>query len=339
MYPSTHAGETTREAFPSLVVGEDRRGEEGRDARAHTHTHTHTHTTRTHLSRADAAAGAHVPEAARAVDGAGHAQVAGVVELRGGHLAAVAGERVDAAARAHVPHLGVVIERARDDLIACRVEAQAHDLRRVTLPCATAPNPPPPPSAASGETQETKTHRAVTRAKLPCSAAAHAPRGNGGNSGFAVTPSCARAHQHVYTHTHRVSLTKVVQCLPDARRAGALTEEPTVRPKRQHALGHPAPPPAHSTDTSVTGGTHFAFVCQSVLLHAGRPKEGAHEWCVLIFDVSHTQYTHSTHTVHDAQRTCGKCADRVPGAASPVVRVHTQRLWQPHASSHRSQPS
>jgi len=27
--------------------------------------------------------------------------------------------------------------------------------------------------------------------------------------------------------------------------------------------------------------------------HAGRPKEGAHEWCVLIFDVSHTPDTHT----------------------------------------------
>jgi len=35
---------------------------------------------------------------------------------------------------------------------------------------------------------------------------------------------------------------------------------------------------AHSTDTSVTGGTHFALVCQPGLLHAGRPKEGAHGW-------------------------------------------------------------
>ena len=33
----------------------------------------------------------------------------------------------------------------------------------------------------------------------------------------------------------------------------------------------------------------MAFVCQSGLWHAGRPKEGAHEWCVLIFDVSHRQ--------------------------------------------------
>jgi len=57
--------------------------------------------------------------------------------------------------------------------------------------------------------------------------------------------------------------------------------EPTVRPKRQHALGRPAPPPAHGTDTSITGGTHFAFVCQSGLLHAGRPKQGARKWSVL----------------------------------------------------------
>ena len=75
-------------------------------------------------------------------------------------------------------------------------------------------------------------------------------------------------------------------------------ERPTVRPKRQQALGRPAPPPAHSTVTSVTGGTHFAFVCQSGLLHAGRPKEGAHGCAFL--DVSHTQSEPSLY--HTVQR-------------------------------------
>ena len=42
-----------------------------------------------------------------------------------------------------------------------------------------------------------------------------------------------------------ISDTRVVRCLPDARRAKAATEEPVFRPKRQHALGRPAPPPAH----------------------------------------------------------------------------------------------
>ena len=55
----------------------------------------------------------------------------------------------------------------------------------------------------------------------------------------------------------------------------------------------PAPPPAHSTDTSVLGELSF---CQSGLLHAGRPKEGAHEWCVLIFQpvVSLTSPIHTS---------------------------------------------
>ena len=95
-------------------------------------------------------------------------------------------------------------------------------------------------------------------------------------------------------HTHTVQPTSV-HCLavcisyqgrtvPDrCLKGGGAYGKAVLRPKRQHALGRPAPPPAHSTDMSITGGTHFAFVCQSGLLHAGRPKEGAHKWCVLIF--------------------------------------------------------
>ena len=47
--------------------------------------------------------------------------------------------------------------------------------------------------------------------------------------------------------------------------------------------------PATNRSHTAPGGAHFALVCQSGLLHAGRPKEGAHEWCVLVFDLSHTQ--------------------------------------------------
>ena len=57
----------------------------------------------------------------------------------------------------------------------------------------------------------------------------------------------------------------------------------------QYALGHPAPPPAHSADTSVTAGTHFAIVGPApgfFLFHVGRPKEVRAS--VLFLDVSHT---------------------------------------------------
>ena len=44
------------------------------------------------------------------------------------------------------------------------------------------------------------------------------------------------------------------------------------RPWRTRLSGHPAPPPAHSTDTSNTGGTHFAFVRQPPPTQEGRGK-------------------------------------------------------------------
>ena len=46
-----------------------------------------------------------------------------------------------------------------------------------------------------------------------------------------------RTRRHTHTHTHT--------------------------PRRQYALGRPAPPPGHTADTSVTAGTHFAIVRQT----------------------------------------------------------------------------
>ena len=71
---------------------------------------------------------------ASSVDGSGDAQVRGVVELAGGDLALMAGERVHAAARAHIPHLHRVVKAARDDAVARGVEVQRHDLGSVTCP-------------------------------------------------------------------------------------------------------------------------------------------------------------------------------------------------------------
>ena len=72
--------------------------------------------------------------------------------------------------------------------------------------------------------------------------------------------------------------------MPDGRRR--LRKSRAFRPKRQYALGRPAPPPHMirllRTDTSVTVETHFARVCHPPgrLWHAGRPKEYTHG-CVL----------------------------------------------------------
>lgn len=72
------------------------------------------------------------PYLASAVNGAGDAQVGGIVELAAGDLALVPRQRVDATARAHVPDLHRVVEAARDDAVALRVEVQRDDLGRVS---------------------------------------------------------------------------------------------------------------------------------------------------------------------------------------------------------------
>ena len=76
---------------------------------------------------------------------------------------------------------------------------------------------------------------------------------------------------HAHTHTQLLS-----------------TKEPCFYAQRTvYTLGRPAPPPAHSTDTSVTAGAHFALVGQTPgVLHAGRPKEVRCQRAFL--DVSHT---------------------------------------------------
>ena len=77
----------------------------------------------------------------------------------------------------------------------------------------------------------------------------------------------------------------------------APTKEPCfLGPEDQCAFGRRAPPPAHSTDASVTVGTHFAIVCQNPFCtQEGRKK--VHEWAFL--DVSHTPpHSHSLATLH-----------------------------------------
>ena len=80
------------------------------------------------------------------------------------------------------------------------------------------------------------------------------------------THTRTHAHTHTTTGVHCLRQcappTRVVRChMPDGRRH--LRKSRVFRPRRQYALGRPAPPPAHSTDTSVTAGTHFALVGQN----------------------------------------------------------------------------
>ena len=71
-------------------------------------------------------------------------------------------------------------------------------------------------------------------------------------------PSLVRKQISSFPRT-LVSPARVARChRPSGQRH--LRKSGVFRPQRQYALGRPAPPPAHSTDTSVTGGTHFALV-------------------------------------------------------------------------------
>jgi hypothetical protein len=75
-------------------------------------------------------------------------------------------------------------------------------------------------------------------------------------------------------HTARqyTSPARVVRChRPGGRRH--LRKSRVFRPRKQYALGRPAPPPTHSTDTSVTAGTHFAIVLSNPGVFARRKAE------------------------------------------------------------------
>ena len=74
--------------------------------------------------------GRDVPDFAGAVDGAGDAEVGGVVELSRGDLPVVPAERVGDPPVPRVPDLDGVVEAAGDDAAAVGVKVEADDLRR-----------------------------------------------------------------------------------------------------------------------------------------------------------------------------------------------------------------
>ena len=79
----------------------------------------------------DALAGAHVPNLAGSVDGAGDTELRRKVKLRARDLTAMAREGVEAEAAGGVPDLGAVIEGSGDDLGPVRVKVERDDLSRV----------------------------------------------------------------------------------------------------------------------------------------------------------------------------------------------------------------
>ena len=112
--------------------------------------------------------------------------------------------------------------------------------------------------------------------------------------------------------------------------AGAPTEEPVFRPKRQHALGRPAPPPAHSTDNVCYWGNSL----RSRLSNSSFAPEGrknVHKG-VLFFDVSHTQVMTAISPldgIYTHQSVCGKAIDSCPLCEA------TQRVRLPHSARAR----